>query len=44
MVKVIAFTMAFSRPVPHSPAIRYIRAQSRRKGLRLVMFHVKQIS
>ena len=44
MVKVIAFTMAFSRPMTHPPAICHIPAQSRRKGLRLVMFHVKQIS
>ena len=44
MVKVIAFTMAFSRPVPHILAIRRIHAQRRRKGLHLVMFHVKQIS
>ena len=44
MVKALAFTMAFSRPVPHSPAIGRIFTQRRRKGLRLVMFHVKQIS
>ena len=44
MVKVNAFTMAFSRPASHLPAIGQIRAQSRRKGLRLVMFHVKQFS
>ena len=44
MVKAISFTMAFSRPVPHSPVIRHIRVQSKRKGLRLVMFHVKQFS
>jgi hypothetical protein len=44
MVKANAFTMAFSHPMTHSPVICHIPAQSRRKGLRLVMFHVKQIS
>lgn len=44
MVKANAFTMAFSRPMTHPPVIWYIRTQSRRKGLCLVMFHVKQIS
>ena len=44
MVKAFTFTMAFSRPVPYSPVICHIPAQSRRKGPRLVMFHVKQIS
>ncbi len=44
MVKAISFTMAFSHPIPHTPAIGRICTQRRRKGLRLVMFHVKQIS
>ena len=44
MVKALTFTMAFSRPVPHSPVICHIPAKSRRKVLSLVMFHVKQIS
>lgn len=47
MVKVSAFTMTFfcpqHCPSGDTPITGPNRGKSRRKGLRLVMFHVKQI-